>query len=198
MPRVVLACEEWTLLNRWNLCRLPEGNGQTTAAMASLCALAAHGDVLFHGSTRSGIERFEPREQTTYGGQPTRAVFATPDPVWATFFAVTDFARAQSRWNGCLLPEETGFRQARYFFSVGCAPAAAWSHGAVYVLPRRAFTVSDSPAEWLAAEAVTPLSVVPVTPADFPYRSHVFRHERGDADWHRLLRLWRAGLTRRG
>ena len=56
---------------------------------------------------------FEPREQLTPHDRPVRAVFATPDPLWAMFFAVTDTVRAVGRWNMCLRPEESGLPVSR-------------------------------------------------------------------------------------
>jgi hypothetical protein len=158
----------------------------------------AVGDVLLHGSSNRDIQHFQPRPQTTYGGAPTTAVFGTPDPVWATFFAVTDFARATSRWNACLLPEETGLDRPRYFFSVGARPDDVWTQGAVYVLPRSAFVQGESPSEWHASASVTPLDVVAVSPDDFPFRRQVFRHDVSDTAWRRLLRLWSASVRPHG
>jgi hypothetical protein len=147
------------------------------------------GDVLLHGSNRRDIEEFLPREQTTYHGRLTRGVFATPDPIWPLFFAVTDLAAANSRFNACMLPPVTGLAGTRYFFSVGCAPDDAWIDGAVYLLPRDTFVVSDEPSEWVSAAPVRPLASLHVEPADFPFATRVFRHRAGEADWVRLLRL---------
>jgi hypothetical protein len=195
---LVDAAEDWTLVNRRNLLRMPESvDGALGQTCARLAAAVAEGEVLLHGSADRNIRTFEPRDQTTAAGHPTQAVFATPDAVWATYFAVTDMAKARSRWNACVLPEESGLECTRYFFSVGCRPEEAWTDGAVYLLPRRAFRVSDSPAEWVSTEPVDPIDVVPVTPADFPFRSKLFAHAVGDADWHRLLRLWVSALKPR-
>jgi hypothetical protein len=162
-----------------------------------LHAQVASGDVLLHGSNRRTIELFEPRDQTSYHGVPVRAVFATPDPVWPLFFAVTDTIRAWSRWNMCLLPEQSGAACPRYFFSVGARPSEVWCEGAVYLLPRTEFTPSDEPSEWVATGSVEPLAVVPVTAADFPFRDRVFRHEAGEPEWRQGLRLVRAAATQR-
>jgi hypothetical protein len=174
---------------RRNWCGLPELRPGLGTVVDFLRDRLATGEVLFHGSNSRTIERFEPREQTSYHGVPVRAVFATPDPVWPMFFAVTDTQRAGSRWNMCLLPERSGSARTRYFFSVGAPPDVVWCPGAVYLLPREVFAPSDEPSEWVATRSVEPIAVVPVTPGDFPFRDHVFRHERAEPEWRHFARL---------
>lgn len=184
--------EDWLLHNRANLFRLPESQPGFPAASGKLAYLAgavAHGGVLFHGSNHVDIATFEPRDQNTAHDRPVRAVFATPDPIWAMFFAVVDRAAAHSLWNACVAPEESGLQRTRYFFSVGCDPRDAWTSGAVYLLPRETFVRGDSANEWISEEAVDPVGVLKVTPDDFPFARHVFRHRRGESDWRRLARL---------
>src|SRR3954469_17957831 len=102
------------VLGRRNWLRLPELRLGGGGVVDFLHEQVASGDVLLHGSNSRTIERFEPREQTSYHGVPVGAVFATPDPVWPLFFAVTDTGRAGSRWNMCLLPERSGAARPRY------------------------------------------------------------------------------------
>ena len=185
------------VLGRRNWLRLPELRLGDGGVVDFLHEQVARGDVLLHGSNSRTIARFEPREQTSYHGVPVRAVFATPDPVWPLFFAVTDTDRAGSRWNMCLLPERSGALRPRYFFSVGARPSEVWCEGAVYLLPRGEFAASDEPSEWVATRAVEPLAVVPVTAADFPFRDRVFRHRAGEAEWRQDLRLLRAAAVLR-
>jgi hypothetical protein len=189
---------EGLVLGRRNWLRLPELRPGLGGLVDFLHGQVATGEFLLHGSNSRTIERFEPRQQTSYHGVPVSAVFATPDPVWPLFFAVTDPHRANSRWNMCLLPERTGASRTRYFFSVGAQPDDAWCDGAVYLLPRGAFTPSDEPSEWVAGAPVVPVAVVPVTPDDFPFRREVFRHVPGEPQWRRGLRLvartWRTDL----
>ena len=150
--------------------------------------------MLFHGSNARTIDVFEPREQLTAHDRPVRAVFATPDPLWAMFFAVTDTERAIGRWNMCLRPEESGLPASRYFFAVRGDPRTVWTPGAVYVLPRATFEPSDVAAEWISLDPVVPLEVVPVTRADFPFARRVFRFEHTESDWRRLGRLAASGM----
>ncbi|HEX3222656.1 MAG TPA: hypothetical protein VHR35_08815 [Nocardioides sp.] len=182
---------------RRNWLRLPELTSGHGDVVEFLREQVATGEVLLHGSNSRTVERFEPREQTSYRGVPVRAVFATPDPVWPLFFATTDTARADSRWNMCLLPQRSGAARTRYFFSVGAPPDGVWCDGAVYLLPRAAFTPSDEPSEWVATRAVDPVAVVPVTPAAFPFRHLVFRHVATEPEWRHDLRLVLAGARSR-
>ena len=150
--------------------------------------------MLFHGSNAGDIHRFEPRDQLTARDRPVRAVFATPDPLWAMFFAVTDTQRSIGRWNACLRPEDTGRESTRYFFAVRSDPGAVWTEGAVYVLPNDSFELSDTSAERISFHPVEPLDIVPVTRGDFPLANRVFRFAHPESDWIRLYRLARNGL----
>ena len=179
---------------RRNWLRLPEARPGLGRVVDEVTRLLADGDLLVHGSNSRGIEEFEPREQTSYRGRPVRAVFASAEPVWSLFFAVTDTEVVGSRWNACLPPSQTGAERTRFFFSVGCDPREAWTEGALYLLPRDRFVPSDSPAEWLATAPVRPVAVVPVGPEDFPYRDRVLTHRDGEPPWRKELRLLRSAL----
>jgi hypothetical protein len=174
---------------RHNWLRLPECRPGLGNVVDFLADQVATGGIVLHGSNLRSIERFEPRNQTTYHGGMVRAVFATTDPVWPLFFAVTSTAAVGSRWNACVHPERSGAERSRYFFSVGAADDGFWTNGAVYLLPRTDFRPSDEPSEWIAVDAVMPLEVVPVTPADFPFRDRVFRHVEGESEWRLETRL---------
>jgi hypothetical protein len=82
---------------RRNWLRLPELRLGEGGVVDFLHDQVASGAVLLHGSNSRTIERFEPLDQTSYHGVLVHAVFATPDPVWPLFFAVTDTGRAGSR-----------------------------------------------------------------------------------------------------
>src|SRR3954463_4603035 len=122
---------------------LEEPEPRPNSVHARLIDTAAEANVLFHGSNSRTIEIFEPRPQMTAHDRPVTAVFATPDPLWAMFFAVTDTTRAIGRWNMCLLPAESGLTRTRYFFAVRGEPRTVWAEGAVYVLPKDRFVPSD-------------------------------------------------------
>lgn len=185
---------DWLVRRPSNPLRLPEAPEPAPGSVhARLVAASAGRAVLFHGSNLRTIQRFEPRPQMTARDRPVRAVFATPDPLWAMFFAVTDTGRAVGRWNMCLLPEESGLPRPRYFFAVRGEPKTVWAEGAVYVLPRQTFVPSDTPAEWISHEPVDPLDVVPVERGDFPFADRVFRFHHPESDWTRLGRLLRSG-----
>ena len=160
-------------------------------------AVDRHG-ALLHGSNGTDVSRFEPREQTTYKGATTTAVFATPDPIWPIFFAVLDKVRANSFWNQCMLPEASGLARTRYFFSVGGDVDESWTDGAVYLLPGATFRASDAPAEWVSAEPVEPFALLRVSRADFPFATRVFRHRWPAPLWQNVARLaWNGFRPRR-
>jgi hypothetical protein len=145
--------------------------------------LVAERCVLLHGSNRTDIDAFVPRAQTDFWGRPTEAVFATDDGIWPLFFAVVRRRPGMSVWNTCLQREG----RSLYFFSV--SGGLEWTDGVVYVLPRRRFERVSGSAEWTCAEAVRPLTVLPVTPEDFPFRDAVLRHRSGESSARLALRL---------
>lgn len=176
-----------------NPLRLPEAPDPAPGSVhARLVAAAADADVLFHGSNARTIEVFEPRPQMTAYDLPVTAVFATPDPLWAMFFAVTDTVRAVGRWNMCLLPVQSGLTRPRYYFAVRGDPRTVWTRGAVYVLPKETFVPSDIPAEWISHEPVRPLDVITVGRDDFPFADRVFRFSHPEPESVRLARLIRS------
>jgi hypothetical protein len=182
-PASDLPTRTWERLVRSerNWLRLPERRAGLGRVADFLADLEAGGDVLFHGSNSRTLELLEPRDQTTFHGTRVRAVFATPDPVWPLFFAVTATEIVGSRWNMCALPDRPG-RRTRYYFSLGTPRADFWTGGAVYVFDRAAFEPSDEPSEWIAREAVRPVAVVSVRPEDFPFRDRVFTHRAGEPE----------------
>ena len=176
---------------------LPDARPGLSPVLDEVTRLLAAGELLVHGSGSRTIEELEPRDQPSYRGRPVRAVFASAEPVWSAFFALTDTATVGSRWNACLPASVTGARWSRFFFSVGCDPELAWTHGALYLLPRDRFAPSDDPAEWICTEPVRPVAVVPLSPEDFPFRDRVLRHRDGEPEWRREARLLASAVRRR-
>jgi hypothetical protein len=187
-PEMLMQAWDRLVHSRRNWLRLPERCEGLGSVVDFLALIAESQEVLFHGSNSRTIEVFEPREQTTFHGELVIAVFATPDPIWPLFFAVTDTAAVGSRWNTCALPRRSG-GSTRYFFSVGTHDQDFWTDGAIYLLPKSAFRPSDDPSEWIAFDPVHPLAVVAVKPTDFPFKDKVFPHRTAEPEWRKVLRL---------
>jgi hypothetical protein len=134
--------------------------------------------VLLHGTGDGTIERFEPRRQTDYDNEWTKAVFATDDAIWPIFFAVVNRPVARSLVNAC----SRRWGESRYYFSIGTDPASrdAWRDGWIYVLPRETFRPHRAGSEWLSPVPVRQLARLPVKPSDFPFLPHVTRHTFGE------------------
>jgi hypothetical protein len=156
-----------------------------------LCHLAdAHGLAL-HGSGRSAIEVFEPRQSndlSEFGNQ--KAVYAAGDGIWAMFFAIVDRDRVASVTNACfrLVDPSGAVGRPLYLFSVSqtALPLRPWRHGTVYVLPKGSFLTEPS-MRFRESEAriphlasfvpVRPLAQVPVAPEDFPFLAQIRGHD---------------------
>jgi hypothetical protein len=134
--------------------------------------LAEHKGYLLHGSNRTDISGFEPRDQTDAMQRPVRAVFATADGIWPMYFAIVDRSHRHSLRNGFWRTDH--LRQ--YYFAVNHEMLARKRlvTGAVYVLPPDGFTPCLTPdgsatEEWLNPKPVVPVGCVAVSPEDFPY-----------------------------
>ena len=153
--------------------------------------LVEHGAVLLHGSGRSDIARFEPRQPidlTEFGAQ--RAVYAASDSIWAMFFAIIDRDNYGIQMiNACYRVWQGLTRSdAYYYFSVNWDAwlQSPWRSGTIYLLPAETFTqqprgVHDDSeieiAQWVSREPVVPLARLAVEPADFPFLDQVLAHD---------------------
>jgi len=152
--------------------------------------LAERRPVLFHGSARDDLAVLEPirfsRDTTEFGDQ--QAVFATSDPVWASYFAVLRRHRPFGTRNGSLGIAGAAVYPRWYHFSIQrpLDRAARFGPGSLYIVPRGPFTVEPplrgvfDTAQWVSAEPVEPLVRIDVTPDDFPLLDAVVEHRDGD------------------
>ena len=158
---------------------------------------------MFHGSARDDLDVLEPirrsRDSTEFGDQ--QAVYATSDPVWATYFAILRRGRPFSTRNGSIGMAEGALYPRWYFFSLrGGHDDKPFADGWVYVLPRAGFTPEPplagglDTAQWVSSSAVRPIERIAVEPADFPFRRLVVTHREREP----MFVTWlRAGVRAR-
>lgn len=168
-------------------------------AWAFLAWLGEQRGLLLHGSNDPDLEVCEPQVPDDRSPDPfsrRRAVYASSDAVWATFYAVLDRSVPGLRFlNAALRFEEDDGRlgEPRYYFSVAEAAAAAgcWRPGTVYVLrrdgfERRApFTVGGRRAvepHYASPRPVRPIARLAVAPDDFPLLGAVRVHDPDEVD----------------
>ena len=152
--------------------------------LASLQRRARREDVLFHGSGRDDLDVLEPirrsRDATAFGDQ--QAVYATSDPVWATYFAILRRGRPLSTRNGSIGMAGGELYPRWYFFSLRGGYDEPFADGWVYVLPRAGFTPEPplagglDTAQWVSSSVVRPVERIAVKPTDFPFRDLVVTH----------------------
>ena len=154
--------------------------------------LARTSDVLFHGSNRSDITRFEPRTPDDSSAEDfsrQTAVFAASAPLWAIFYAILDRSQPGLRLlNGAFeVLEMATSSETRYFFSVTqeVLERGAWREGTLYLFPGETFTRQEGSTwrgkktlthQWASLVPVTPLAKVKVRPTDFPFLEKVRGH----------------------
>ena len=149
---------------------------------ALLCWLCETQGFVAHGTGRSDIALFEPRQSNDVGWfGDRRAVYAASDGVWAMFYAVMNRpAVSMTISNAAVSFEIGGAFEPRYYFGASrhAVEGRAYRDGWVYLLPSEGFE-REPGGTWAATrfvshhlaslEAVRPAFKVAVRPADFPF-----------------------------
>jgi len=162
---------------------------------AFLNALCDHRGFVAHGSKRDDLDVLLPIRRSSDSCEFGRrqVAFASPDAMWAMWFAILDKHRMGGLTrNGCLRVEILGrWTNKLYFFALPehvLADGGPFSAGTIYLLPAKTFRERDkawnlaaarvSIEQWGSREPVTPLARLHVRPDDFPYLNKVqgFRH----------------------
>jgi len=144
--------------------------------------LADNRPVAFHGSSNPALDELSPirmsRDASAFGDQ--QAVFATPDPVWATFFVVVirDAAFRGMR-NGSMGVPGNRIYPRWYYLALHRTDETAglerFRPGTLYILPREGFQPEfprrgiGGSAQMVSRAAVRPLARIPVEPGDIPF-----------------------------
>ena len=144
---------------------------------------------LFHGSNNLHIETFEPREQTLYNGRLTKAVFASAESLWSTFYAVFDRKKLVGSFrNGCIAYKNKKYHY--YSLNESTLQNNPWTEGKLYILPRDRFMkVSKGKAyfdEWICHDFVKPISSISVSKDDFYFFNKVAMHRNSES----LFKTW--------
>lgn len=151
--------------------------------------LALTGDFVFHGSNNAQIETFEPREQTLFNSKPTKAVFASSEPIWSMFYAVFDRSKLVGGFrNGCLVNKKKKYHY--YSLNKSTMEKDPWTSGKLYILPKEKFARSDHSKthfdEWICHDVVKPISELEVHPDDFYFKDQVSVHKKDES----LTKTW--------
>ncbi|RLQ94566.1 hypothetical protein [Falsibacillus albus] len=140
-------------------------------------------NVLVHGSNRSSIDNFEPRDSSLFNGKPIKAIFASSDGVWSLFFAVINRKGYEgSIRNLCLtVPTNIGIKRYYYFSKNHHNAGDAWTNGTIYFFSTYHFKQGGIRDEWVCEEKIRPLAKLSVTPDDFPFLDKVSIHSETDS-----------------
>lgn len=143
--------------------------------------------LVFHGSTNSDIDQFQPVRTSAElfddtGRGNLAAVYATHYPIWSMFFAIVDRSKARGAITNGVIQVQNGFGEKLdfYFFAMteGLFNADPWVDGMIYILPSKTFRQLNLPNgmpsnEWASEKPVQPLMRIPVSPKDFPFLESV-------------------------
>jgi hypothetical protein len=156
--------------------------------------LAMDRPLLFHGSAHPDLTELRPvrmsSDPSAFGNQ--QAVYATDDPIWASFFAVVDRSTPnfQSMRNGSITVVGRPRMTTRYYLSVNeqVARPEPLRDGWVYLVDRTGFE-AEAPelgvihtAQWARAATVPVVGKVAVTAAEFPFRGRLLAHRTGESE----------------
>jgi hypothetical protein len=162
--------------------------------------LAEKRGIMLHGSTLQNLATLAPirnsRDASEFGDQP--AIYATPDPLWALFFAVLDRGQMDGMINNGAIwvKEEDGAFIRRYYYCIHANSLRRnpWKPGAVYLLPGDHFEPDPTQdgtrigkytliaTHWLCRRAVQPLARLLVEPEDFPFLHQVWGYDEASLD----------------
>lgn len=137
---------------------------------------------VFHGSNHSGISELSIERKSTdsraFGRQ--EAVFATPDPHWAAFFALVDRENMTTISNGSVaLSRRARTRWYKRDVVVVDRDRPFLRSGTLYVLPKDTFSAEPKlagvldTAQWVSPVSVRPLFALPLHPGEYPLARHI-------------------------
>ncbi len=143
--------------------------------------------LVVHGSNLPDLKTLEPirssHDVTEFGNRPQ--IFASPDAVWALWFAILDREKCRRTRNGCVAIGSGARREKYYHFELESAlkDQFPFTAGTLYFaraedIPSRhriralAFFGGEYE-EWGSETPVKPVAQIRVEPADFPYLDQV-------------------------
>jgi len=140
-----------------------------------------------HGSPLGDLNTLEPIRKSTDSGEfgNRKQIFASPDAMWALWFAILDKTKYSHTRNGCVRAGHGHGRVKFYHFELprNVRTIPPFVSGTIYFARAEDFPDHRSePAldilggeveEWGSIAPVTPLVRIPVSPQDFPYLDKV-------------------------
>ena len=140
-----------------------------------------------HGSPLHDLDVLQPvrksRDNNEFGNR--QQIFASPDAIWAMWFAILDKSRYNRTNNGCVRVG-TGLQRVKYYhFQLPQSNREndPFTEGMMYVTraedfpAKRPFPLLDffnaEVEEWGSTNPITPLARIRVKPEDFPYLAQV-------------------------
>lgn len=140
-----------------------------------------------HGSPAHDLETLQPirksSDKTEFGNR--QQIFASPDAMWAMWFAILDKSQYKQTRNGCVRVGRGRGRVKYYHFELPEANQAnpPFTEGMLYIARASEFPdkrpypslawFDGEVEEWGSTQPVVPLARLRVTPQEFPYLGSV-------------------------
>lgn len=167
--------------------------------------LPEHRPVVFHGSSNAALDELlairMSRDASPFGDQ--QAVYATPDPIWAAWFAlVKRDAAFHGMRNGSMGLTGPNVYPRWYYLAVHRTDnVARFDAGTLYVLPREGFTLErprqglGGGGQMISHDSVSPLARIALEPSDVPFLELTGVIEKGEKEL-RTIRKFAAAHRR--
>lgn len=140
-----------------------------------------------HGSNLPDLTLLEPVRQSTDASEfgNRQQVFASPDAIWAMWFAILDKDKFHTTRNGCIGIGSESKREKYYHFELErtLKDRFPFTTGTLYFFRADDFATrhrnralnlfGGEIEEWGSAEPVKPIAKIRVEPQDFPYLDQV-------------------------
>ena len=142
---------------------------------------------VMHGSPLHDLDTLQPirksKDKTEFGNR--QQIFASPDALWAMWFAILDKNKYNLTRNGCIRVGTGRHRVKYYHFELPKSNKdnIPFTNGMIYITRAEDFPhkrlfpmlgyLSAEIEEWGSTDPVIPLAPIKVQPDDFPYLSQV-------------------------
>lgn len=140
-----------------------------------------------HGSPLHDLGRLEPIRKSTDQGEfgNRQQIFASPDAMWAMWFAILDKGKYRATRNGCVRVGVGVNRVKHYHFELPKVNEEnrPFTEGTIYIAHAHDFPdkrphpmlarLNAEIEEWGCIKPIIPLARVQVMPGDFPYLDRV-------------------------
>ncbi|MBV7338217.1 HEAT repeat domain-containing protein [Chloroflexi bacterium TSY] len=150
-----------------------------------LTYLIEHKNLIVHGSNRRDLDILRPLRVSVESDESKdfNGVFAAPDAILPTYFAICDRKRICGMNNGYFTGTARDGQEQKFYMLTIAEDSPRdnpWTEGTVYILPRDTFQ-RERTSNWVSQVPVVPLAKLPVNREDVPF--DIWRYASQRSKW---------------